>query len=77
MQSAFIDNLKGVSCILIMLHHLAFYGPISDVAMTAIPEVLDFFFIYSSIAVAVFLVIGIFLTGQKLFEQNVFAHKLL
>jgi len=75
MRSAFIDNLKGVSCILIMLHHLAFYGPMSDVAMAVIPEVIDFLFVYGRMAVAVFLVIGGFLTGQKLFEQNVFAHK--
>lgn len=75
MRSAFIDNLKGVSCILIMLHHLAFYGPMSDVAMAVIPGVIDFFFVYGRMAVAVFLVIGGFLTGQKLFEQNVFALK--
>ena len=75
MRSAFIDNLKGVSCILIMLHHLAFYGPMSDVAMAVIPGVIDFLFVYGRMAVAVFLVIGGFLTGQKLFEQNVFAHK--
>lgn len=75
MRSAFIDNLKGVSCILIMLHHLAFYGPMSDVAMAVIPGVIDFFFVYGRMAVAVFLVIGGFLTGQKLFEQNVFAHQ--
>ena len=75
MRSAFIDNLKGVSCILIMLHHLTFYGPMSDVAMAVIPGVIDFFFVYGRMAVAVFLVIGGFLTGQKLFEQNVFAHQ--
>ena len=75
MRSAFIDNLKGVSCILIMLHHLAFYGPMSDVAMAVIPEVIDFLFVYGRMAVAVFLVIGGYLTGQKLFEQNVFANK--
>ena len=75
MRSAFIDNLKGVSCILIMLHHLAFYGPMSDVAMAVIPGVIDFLFVYGRMAVAVFLVIGGFLTGQKLFEQNVFANK--
>jgi peptidoglycan/LPS O-acetylase OafA/YrhL len=58
-----------------MLHHLAFYGPMSDVAMAVIPGVIDFFFVYGRMAVAVFLVIGGFLTGQKLFEQNVFAHQ--
>ncbi len=75
MRSAFIDNLKGLSCILIMLHHLAFYGPMSDVAMSVIPGVIDWLFVYGRMAVAVFLVIGGFLTGQKLLEQNVFVHK--
>ena len=58
-----------------MLHHLAFYGPMSDVAMAVIPEVIDFLFVHGCMAVAVFLVIGGYLTGQKLFEQNVFANK--
>ena len=75
MRSAFIDNLKGLSCILIMLHHLAFYGPMSDVAVSVIPGVIDWLFVYGRMAVAVFLVIGGFLTGQKLLEQNVFVHK--
>jgi len=75
MRSAFIDNVKGVSCLFIMLHHLAFYGPMSDVAMIAIPETIDFLIVYGRMAVAVFLVIGGFLTGQKLFEKNLFSDR--
>lgn len=26
-----IDALKGIACVLIVWHHLAFYGPMSDV----------------------------------------------
>ena len=75
MRSAFIDNVKGISCLFIMLHHLAFYGPMSDVAMIALPETIDFLIVYGRMAVAVFLVIGGFLTGQKLFEQNIFSDR--
>ncbi len=75
MRSAFIDNLKGLACLLIVFHHLAFYGPMSDVAHSAIPELIDFFFDYGRWAVAVFLCLGGFLTGLKISEPNYFAKK--
>jgi peptidoglycan/LPS O-acetylase OafA/YrhL len=72
-RSAFIDNIKGIACLLIVFHHLAFYGPMSDVANAVIPDIIDFFFDYARLAVAVFLCIGGFLTGLKLCEPNFFA----
>ena len=27
-----IDALKAIACVLIVLHHLAFYGPMADIA---------------------------------------------
>jgi peptidoglycan/LPS O-acetylase OafA/YrhL len=71
-RSAFIDNIKGVACLLIVFHHLAFYGPMSDVANAVIPNVINFFFDYARLAVAVFLCLGGFLTGLKLSEPNFF-----
>ena len=73
MRSAFLDNIKGIACLLILFHHLAFYGPMSDVANTVIPNSIDFFFDGARLAVAVFLCIGGFLTGLKLSEPNFFA----
>ncbi len=72
MRSAFIDNIKGMACLLIVFHHLAFYGPMSDVANAVIPKTIDFFFDYARLAVAVFLCVGGFLAGLKLSEPNFF-----
>jgi peptidoglycan/LPS O-acetylase OafA/YrhL len=73
MRSAFLDNIKGIACLLIVFHHLAFYGPMSDVANAVIPNGIHFFFDYGRLAVAIFLCIGGFLTGLKLSEPNFFA----
>ncbi len=37
----FIDALKAICCLLIVTHHLAIYGPMSDIAYPLIPAVLD------------------------------------
>lgn len=68
----FIDNLKGIACLLILFHHLAFYGPMSDVAINIIPKTIDFFYEYGRMAVSIFLVIGGFLTGHKLNQLDLF-----
>ena len=73
MRSAFLDNIKGIACLLILFHHLAFYGPMSDVANTVIPNIIDFLLLYARLAVAVFFCVGGFLTGLKLSEPNFFA----
>jgi peptidoglycan/LPS O-acetylase OafA/YrhL len=73
MRSAFLDNIKGIACLLIVFHHLAFYGPMSDVANAVIPHGIHFFFDYGRLAVAAFLCVGGFLTGLKLSEPNFFA----
>jgi len=72
MRSAFLDNIKGIACLLIVFHHLAFYGPMSDVANAVIPNIIAFFFDDGRLAVAAFLCVGGFLTGLKLSEANFF-----
>ena len=37
-----IDALKAIACVLIVLHHLAFYGPMADVAKPLMPGVIGF-----------------------------------
>lgn len=73
-RSDFIDNLKGIACLLVLFHHLAFYGPMSDAALTVIPNTIHFLYDYGRMAVPIFLVIGGFLTSQKLSQIDVF-HK--
>jgi peptidoglycan/LPS O-acetylase OafA/YrhL len=71
----FIDNLKGIACLLIALHHLAFYGPMSDIAHIAHPVSIEWLFDYGRLAVSIFLCIGGFLTGQTLCRPNTFVKR--
>lgn len=63
---AFIDALKAIASQLIVLHHLAFYGPMSDVANELAPSLLSWLSQDARIAVQVFLVIGGFLAAKAL-----------
>ncbi len=62
----FVDALKALASQLIVLHHLAFYGPMSDYAQTIAPDLISWLYDYARIAVQVFLVIGGFLATQAL-----------
>lgn len=61
-----LDLLKAGASQLIVLHHLAFYGPMSDVAYTLVPAGIDWLYDYARIAVQVFLVIAGFLACRSL-----------
>ncbi len=63
---AFIDALKALASQLIVLHHLAFYGPMSDYAQPLVPALTSWLYDYARIAVQAFLVIGGFLAAQAL-----------
>ncbi len=60
-----IDALKAIACVLIVLHHLAFYGPMADIARPLMPGVIDFLFDYGRMAVQVFLVVSGFLFATR------------
>ncbi|QHJ01200.1 acyltransferase family protein [Xylophilus rhododendri] len=61
-----IDSLKGLACCLIVWHHLAFYGPMSEVARPLAPWLMDVLADYARMAVQIFLVIGGFLNARSL-----------
>ena len=65
-QFGWINGLKAGAAQLIVLHHLAFYGPMSDVAHPAMPDLLDWLYEYARMAVQIFLVIGGFLAAASL-----------
>ena len=67
---AFIDALKAIASQLIVLHHLAFYGPMSDVAHDLVPSLISWLSQDARIAVQVFLVIGGFLAAKTLAPQG-------
>lgn len=65
----FVDLVKAVAAQLIVLHHLAWFGPMSDVAAQGIPllqPVQSWLANYGRYAVAAFLAIGGYLAAQSL-----------
>ena len=69
-----IDQIKAVACLLIVLHHLAFYGPMSNVVEPYIPELMSWLEEYARMAVQVFLVLGGYLAASTLAPQGVGRH---
>ena len=65
-----VDVLKAVAAQCIVLHHLAFYGPMSDHAHALLPGVIDWLSHDARIAVQVFLVCGGFLAAQSLAPER-------
>ncbi|WP_297325437.1 acyltransferase [Nitrosomonas sp.] len=66
----FIDALKAVCCLLIVTHHLAIYGPMSDIAYPLIPTLIDWLREYGRMAVQMFFVIAGFLVAAKFAPQG-------
>jgi peptidoglycan/LPS O-acetylase OafA/YrhL len=65
-QFGLINLLKAGAAQLIVLHHLAFYGPMSEHARVLFPSLIDWLSGSARIAVQVFLVIGGFLAAKSL-----------
>lgn len=61
-----INLLKAVAAQLIVLHHLAFYGPMADHVRPVAPGLIDWLDVHARIAVQVFLVLGGFLAAKSL-----------
>jgi peptidoglycan/LPS O-acetylase OafA/YrhL len=61
-----IDAIKAFGCLLIVLHHLAFYGPMSDVVASAWPMLVTGLYDHGRLAVSLFLVCSGFLTASHL-----------
>lgn len=66
-----IDMIKGMACATIVWHHLAFYGPMSDIAHPLAPTLLAWLYEYGRMAVQVFLVLGGYLAAASLAPQGV------
>ncbi len=60
-----IDALKALASQLIVLHHLAFYGPLSNAVNTVAPTLIGWFYDYGRMAVQVFLVVAGFLAPRS------------
>lgn len=60
-----MDALKALACIAIVVHHLAFYGPMADIAQPLMPGLVQWFNDYGRMAVQAFLVASGFLFASK------------
>lgn len=67
----YIDALKAVGAQLIVLHHLAFYGPMSDWTHRMWPDLVEWLSQDARIAVQVFLVVAGFLAARSLAPTGV------
>lgn len=65
-RSFLIDAIKAAGCLLIVVHHMAFYGPMSDVVATAWPAAVAWLYDHGRLAVQFFLVCAGFLTAGQL-----------
>lgn len=66
-----LDVFKGLACVLVVAHHLVFYGPMSTVAYPLATELMDWLFTYGRMAVQVFLVLGGYLAASTLAPSGV------
>lgn len=66
-----LDAFKALACLLIVGHHLAVYGPMSDVVYPLMPGVIDWFYQYGRMAVQVFFVVSGFLVACKFAPEGV------
>ncbi len=60
-----LDTAKGLACAAIVAHHLAFYGPMSDIAQPLAPDLMAWLYDYARMAVQIFLVLGGYLAAAS------------
>ncbi len=65
-RSPLVDTLRALASQLIILHHLAFYGPMADSARALVGPVIDGLAEYGRLAVPVFLAVSGYLAAQSL-----------
>jgi len=62
----FIDAMKGIGCMAIVLHHLAVYGPMSQVVEQSAPWLVEGLILYARLAVQMFFVLAGFLIASQI-----------
>ena len=65
-RSCLLESFKGLGCLLIVVHHLAFYGPMADVVARAWPGLIGWLDQHGRLAVQVFLVCAGYLVANSL-----------
>ena len=62
----FIDAMKGIGCMAIVLHHLSVYGPMSEIVGESAPWLIEGLVLYARLAVQMFFVLAGFLVASQL-----------
>ena len=70
-RNPWIDACKGLACAAIVAHHIAFYGPMSDIAQPLAPHLVGWLYDYGRMAVQIFLVLGGYLAAASLAPTGV------
>lgn len=65
-----LDAMKGLGCLAIVFHHLAVYGPMSDVVRGDFPAIISGLEIYARLAVQMFFVLAGFLVAAQLAPEG-------
>lgn len=65
-RSCLLESFKGLGCLLIVVHHLAFYGPMADVVAQTWPGLIGWLDQHGRLAVQVFLVCAGYLVANSL-----------
>jgi peptidoglycan/LPS O-acetylase OafA/YrhL len=65
LRMPFVDALKAIACLSIVAHHLAAYGPMSQIAYPLFPALIDGVYEYGRMTVPVFFVVAGFLFAGK------------
>lgn len=73
-RNPWIDQIKGIACLLIVIHHLAFYGPMTDVLEPFLNRTVSWFRDYARMAVQIFLVLGGYLSAAALAPNGYARH---
>ena len=66
----FIDAMKGIGCIAIVMHHLAIYGPMSEVVGQVAPHLIEGLILYARLAVQMFFVLAGFLVASQIAPEG-------
>jgi peptidoglycan/LPS O-acetylase OafA/YrhL len=62
----FVDFLRAIASQIIVFHHLAFYGPLSDQAWKAMSGLIDGLYVYGRVAVQIFFVTAGYMAARSL-----------
>ena len=64
-----VNAAKGVGCLVIVIHHLAVYGPMSEVIGAQYPKLIEALIIYGKLAVQMFFVFGGYFVAAQMMPR--------